>query len=144
MKRLVLFVALLLLMLSACGGGKQVSDAEDMMQDWKVALESLDLEKTMSVYADDIVWDDAAANDHLTNKSDVMGMYRWFYALTDVKMNVTSSFVSGDGKWASAEWMWSGTEGARDYSIQGVSVLEIRDGKIVRETIYYNRASSPY
>lgn len=144
MKRMLFLVGLMLLMVSACGGGKEMSDVEAIVQYWKVALESLDLEKTMSFYANDIVWDDAASKDHLTSKSEVLAMYRWFYALTDVKMNVTSSFVSGDGKWATAEWMWSGTEGVRDYSIQGVSILEIRDSRIVRETIYYDRTSSPY
>jgi len=94
---MLLLVALMLLMVSACGGGNKVSDAEATVQDWKVALESLDLEKTMSSYADDIVWDDAAAKDHLTNKSEVMAMYRWFYALTEVKMNVTPSPLPRSG-----------------------------------------------
>jgi ketosteroid isomerase-like protein len=144
MKRVLLLVALMLLMVSARGGGNQMSDAEAMMQDWKVALESLDLEKTMSFYADDIVWDDAAAKDLLTTKSEVMEMFRWFYGLTNMRMDVTFYFISGDGKWATAEWTWSGTEGALNYSIKGISILEIRDDKIVRETIYYDRTSSPY
>jgi steroid delta-isomerase-like uncharacterized protein len=129
---------------SAWGGGDQVTDSEAMMQGWIAAIESLDLEKTMSFYADDIISEDPAYQYRFTGRGEVMNMYMDVYALPDVSFEYTSSFVSGDGKWAAAEWSWSGTKNGTGYSIPGVSILEIRGGKIARETIYYDKTSSPY
>jgi len=121
-----------------------VTDAEVMVRDWIGAIQALDLDKTVSFYADDIISEDPAYQYRFTGRGEVKSMYVSVYALPDVKFEYTSSFVSGDGQWAAAEWIWSGTKGGESYSIPGVSILEIRDGKIVRETIYYDKTSSPF
>jgi ketosteroid isomerase-like protein len=97
-----------------------VADAEAMVQNWVAAIESLDLDKTMSCYADDIVSEDPAYGYRFAGLSEVGSMYVDVYALPDLRFDVTSSFVSGDGKWAAAEWTWSGTKGGKRYSILGV------------------------
>jgi steroid delta-isomerase-like uncharacterized protein len=144
MKRFMLLTALMLLIVSASVGCGQTTDTLTMVEEWAMALRTRDQEKTMSFYGDDIIWEDAATKDHVTGKPELTSMVIWLFALPDVKWDVTSSFVSGDGKWAATEWVWSGTNAGQGYSITGVSILEIRDGKIVRETIYYDRTSSPY
>jgi steroid delta-isomerase-like uncharacterized protein len=141
---LTALAALMLLMVSACGGSSQVAEEEAMVQEWVVAVKSLDLEKTMTCYADDVIYQDPAYQYRFTGGDEVRSMYMDVYALPDVKFDVTSAFVSGDGKWAAAEWTWSGTKGGKGYSIPGVSIFEIRGNKIVRETIYYDKTSSPY
>ena len=119
-----------------------MTDAEVMVRDWIGAIQALDLDKTVSFYADDIISEDPAYQYRFTGRGEVKSMYVSVYALPDVKFEYTSSFVSGDGQWAAAKWIWSGTKGGESYSIPGVSILEIRDGKIVRETIYYNTTAA--
>lgn len=121
-----------------------MSDSEAMMDRWIAAIESLDLEKTMSFYADDVISEDPAYQYRFTGWTQVRSMYAEMYALPDVKFVYTSSFVSGDGQRAAAEWTWSGTKDGTAYSIPGVSIVEIRSGKIGRETIYYDKTSSPF
>ncbi len=143
MKRVILLSCMMLMLGSACGGG-QVVDVAEMLQEWEAGLRSRDLEKTMANYGDDIVWEDAATGDRATGKEELRSMVVWLFSIPDVKWDVTSSFVSRDGKWAANEWVWTGSYGGQDFSISGASILEIREGKIVRETIYYDKTSSPF
>jgi steroid delta-isomerase-like uncharacterized protein len=121
-----------------------MTDAAATVQEWVAAIEALDLEKTLFCFADDIISEDPAYGYRFAGLSDVRRMYIDVYSLPDLKFDVMSSFVSGDGMWAAVEWTWSGTKSDQRYSIPGVSIIELRSGKIVRETIYYDKTSSPY
>lgn len=78
-------------------------DVDEMVQEWATGLRSLALEKTMSCYGDDIIWEDAATGDHATGKEELKSMVVWLFSLPDVKWDVTSYFVSQDGNWAANE-----------------------------------------
>ena len=70
-----------------------------------------------------------------------------FTSMPDLKIAVTNRVVHGDQ--LTVEWVASGTH-TRDYpglpatgrafSIPGVTVVVRRDGKIVRESLYYDMA----
>jgi steroid delta-isomerase-like uncharacterized protein len=70
-----------------------------------------------------------------------------FTAMPDLQIKVTNRIVRGDQ--LTVEWMASGTH-SRDYpglpatgrafAIPGVTVVVRRDGKIVRESLYYDMA----
>jgi ketosteroid isomerase-like protein len=112
---------------------------EELVKEWMVASEALDLMKTVSFYADDVVWEDPAYGDYFTSQEQVEEMYRWLYSLPDVAIDNTTFFISADGRWAAVEWEWSGTNEGEGYSTHGVSILEIEGDKIVHEVIYYDR-----
>jgi steroid delta-isomerase-like uncharacterized protein len=70
-----------------------------------------------------------------------------FAAMPDLKFTVTNRIVGGDQ--LTVEWIATGTHKVdypglpatgRKFSIPGVTVVVRRDGKIVRESLYYNMA----
>jgi hypothetical protein len=70
-------------------------------------------------------------------------MYRWLYSLPEVQLDDTGYFISADSHRAAVEWIWSGANEDEVYEIQGGSVLEIEDGKIAHEVIYYDPTLAP-
>jgi len=52
----------------------------------------------------------------------------------DLRLEVMS--VLGVGGWVAGEWVQTGTQGGRRYSLRGASILEVRGGKISRESMY--------
>ncbi len=111
----------------------------------KSALESLDADNLVSHYADNLVFADPAAGDDwsITSREELTLYFRRLFSLPDVKFEVASIF--GCNGWAAAEWIWSGRkpDSGQSYRIEGASILELRDGRIVRETIYYDPRSGP-
>ncbi len=70
-----------------------------------------------------------------------------FAAMPNVQINVTNRVVRGDQ--LTVEWVATGTHSydypgmpasGRSFSIPGVTVVVRRDGKIVRESLYYDMA----
>lgn len=118
-------------------------EVEAFMQDFMAATEARDLEKTLALYADSVVWEDPAEAVQY-DREVVEDMYRDLFSLPDVMLDTTAYFISSNGDRAAVEWIWSGTRGDETYSIRGASILELQDLKIVRETIYYDPTLSPY
>lgn len=109
----------------------------DVLQSAKHALESLDTNRLVSLYADDFVFEDTASNEVIISKEELRKYYHHLFALPNVKFSNVSFFHCEDR--GAGEWTWSGTKSGSDaeYSIKGASIFELRDGKIRRETIYY-------
>ena len=110
----------------------------------KEALESLDAEKLVSHYAEDAVFLDPCLGQDwfIRGKEKLKAYFQELFGLPGAKFEVTSVF--GCDGWAAAEWTWSGNKRGSDtrFSIKGASVIQIRDGKIARETIYYDPRSA--
>lgn len=115
------------------------NNIEQVVKDYREANETRNLVKIISLFAENAIFEDPAYGDYFTNREKIGEMYRWLYSLPDVKLETTSSFISDDGRYAVVEWVWSGTHESQPYSTRGVSILEIEEGKIVHETIYYDR-----
>jgi steroid delta-isomerase-like uncharacterized protein len=113
-----------------------------LLQSAAAALESLDAEDLVSHYADDFLFEDTPQDLRITGREQLMSYYRNLFALPAVKFEVTSMFHC-EG-WAGLEWIWSGTKPGQDagYRIKGASIIEIGDGKIAREAIYYDPRSA--
>jgi len=71
-----------------------------------------------------------------------------FTCTPDLKIEVQSLFVAGD--WAGAEWIQSGTYTGevagvevtgKHFSGRGASIIELREGKIRREAMYWDELS---
>jgi steroid delta-isomerase-like uncharacterized protein len=114
-----------------------------LLQSAAASLESLDMDKLVSHYADRFLFEDLPGNLRITSRERLESYYRNLFALPGVEFEVTSMFGCDD--WAGLEWIWSGTtpgQGA-EYRIKGASIIEMRDGRIARETIYYDPRTGP-
>lgn len=115
------------------------------LQSLKMALESLDSDRVLSHYADDVVFMDPAAGDEwaIKGKEELRRYFQRLFSLPEAKFEIASIFeCNGRG---AAEWIWSGSrpDENRRYRIRGASIVELRDDKIVRETIYYDPRPGP-
>lgn len=140
-------LALMVILLAGWGNGGEPTTAEAVVNEFIAATEALDLERTLALYGDEVIWEDPGygegPGDYFTSMAEVEAMYNWLYSLPDVEIDDTSYFVSADEGHAAVEWVWSGAKGDEHYAIRGVSILEIENGKIVHEIIYYDPTTAP-
>ena len=123
--------------------------AEKMLQDWNEAWNAHEVERILSYFTDDIVFEDLGGARVMRGKAE---MRTWISetlsAFPDFRTDLKSLFVSG--KWAGSEWVASGTSkgqlhhlkpSGKRYSVRGASIMELRGGKIKRNTDYYDSAT---
>ena len=115
---------------AAAKAGSDTAIAEQLFTAWN----SHDADKVAATFSDDAVYEDVTAGHISRGKADVR---KWaaggFTGIPDFKMEVVSSFFhNGRGV---VEWVWSGIDKelfrtGKKFSVRGVSVIEIRKGKI--------------
>lgn len=98
-------------------------------------------------HADAIVEDSMYATPFIGRAAILARKSAGFAAMPDVQIKVTNRVVHGDQ--LTVEWIASGTHAhdypglpatGRSFSIPGVTVVVRQDGKIVRESLYYDMA----
>jgi steroid delta-isomerase-like uncharacterized protein len=110
-----------------------------------VAWNSRDFEKLLSFFTDDCVYEDVALGRLERGKEQVGSLIRSiFIDVPDFKMEVKSAFGSGD--WGAGEWIMTGTyvhssvptvpATGKSFAVRGATILELRYGKISRNTDY--------
>jgi steroid delta-isomerase-like uncharacterized protein len=125
------------------------SDVERMIKDLYVDWNSHDPEKAVSFYTDDCVLENLATGEVCHGKNEVKAIVkRMSTDYPDFRFESKSCFASGN--WAASEWVMTGTHThssvpampatGKRFSVRGVSILELRKGKISRETEYWNLA----
>jgi steroid delta-isomerase-like uncharacterized protein len=125
------------------------TDVESMLADYLAAWNSHDVEKIPSFFTDDCVYEDVAIGAVNRGKEEVKAFASaTFAAFPDFKIQRTSSFVAGG--WRASEWIMSGTQTGdllgipatgKSFSIRGASIIELHEGKIRRNSDYWNMAS---
>lgn len=68
----------------------------------------------------------------------------WHRSFTDLRIELTSWFASGDGRHLALEWEWHVTrrsDGASSTTLDAI-VVELRDGRIVRWAEYFDTFGS--
>jgi steroid delta-isomerase-like uncharacterized protein len=123
--------------------------AEKMLQDWRGAWNTHEVERILSYVTDDIVYEDLGGARVMRGKAELRAwLNETFSAFPDFRVELKSLFVSG--KWAGDEWVTSGTlkgelfhlmPTGKGYSVRGASIMELRGGKINRNTDYYDSAT---
>ncbi len=103
----------------------------------KVALERGDAEALVDCYTDPCFLEDAPSGETWTTHEALAPMYRRLLARPTVFSDVR--VLEGDG-WAAIEWTWSGVNRRTSvpFRIRGASVIELGEGRIARETLYYD------
>jgi steroid delta-isomerase-like uncharacterized protein len=129
------------------------SDLERMLDDWAIAWSSDDTndpERVLALFADDCVFEDVTFGVVARGKEELRSFVKGaFAAVPDFKYGVTGRFAAS--RWAAIEWVMSGTHrgdfpgipatGKRFSSVRGSTVLELEDGKIRRESDYWDAAT---
>ena len=136
--------SLVVLLLAGCGdsadgGAEAITAVEANEEAYLDAFFAKDLDAVMDTFADDVVFVDQTSSDYLEGEDAVAAMYTGALRMTDPERSaVTDRFVAADGTFAASEWEWIGTSFyGKPFDLPLVVVHEYRDGKIVREAMYY-------
>ncbi len=124
-------------------------DVEKMLMDYVAAWNSGDPERIASFLTNDCVFENLGGEGVHRGRDEVKA---WatsvFAAFPDFNLEIRSLFVAGD--WVGVEWVETGThKGAmgshpptgKSFAVPGASILELHQGKIKRETLYWDSAT---
>jgi steroid delta-isomerase-like uncharacterized protein len=123
------------------------NDIEKIIKDWAAAWNSHDSDKTISFYTDDCVLEDNGLGVVCHGKKELAALCKsTFIDIPDLRFESKSLFNTGN--WVAWEWTMTGTQAhssnpaipatGKRFSVRGASIIEIHNGKIRRETDYYN------
>lgn len=153
-KRLTIIPLVFLLCFSlSCQQGEEVAEdakqqnAEKIVQKWIDMYALKDLNMIDDIYLDEAIFEDVPDLATYEGKDKIRKfMGELFGYSPDTKVETKATFLGKD--WAIVEWIWSGTqtgdiEGVieatgKRFSIRGASIFEFQDGKIKRQSDYYN------
>jgi steroid delta-isomerase-like uncharacterized protein len=126
------------------------TESEKMMNDYVAAWNAHDMERILSFCTDDVVFEEVAMEKVFRGKKEAKDFVsNTFTEFPDFKLEMKSGFGAGAG--GAGEWVMSGTFAnstnpqmpatGKRFSIPGASVIEFREGKISRESMYWNLAA---
>ena len=129
------------------------TDIERMLDEWAIAWSSSannDPERVLALFADDGMYEDVTTGVVVRGKEELRRyLIGAFATIPDFTFSVLRRFASG--RWAAIEWTMSGTNrgdwagmpatGKRFASVRGTSILELEDGKIRRQSDYWDAAT---
>src|ERR1700740_2655228 len=124
---------------------------ERLLDQWAIAWSSSDTERLLPLFTDDVVYEDvtfgavnrgkAALHDFATST---------FGAFSDLKFELKSRLVAADGKSGAMEWVWRGRQTKdlpglpatnKTFEVRGATVVDFTDGKISRNSDYWDLAT---
>lgn len=108
------------------------------------AWSSHDVERIASYFSDDATYEDVTLGVVKHGRAAIQAFAReTFDALPGFALE-QRSLVGGEG-WATMEWVMTGTdrETGKEFSIRGVSVMELDGSKIRSNSDYWNMADFP-
>ncbi|MDI1241849.1 MAG: nuclear transport factor 2 family protein [bacterium] len=127
---------------SSTQAAKQAGSDKRIIEQMFAGWNSRDANKVAAVFSEDAVYEDVTADHISRGRTEVR---EWaagaFVVFENFKMEVvSSSFHDGSGF---VEWIWSGTDKGihktgKNFSVRGVSIVEIRKGKIHRYKEFYD------
>ena len=147
MRNRIVLLAAAMLLIAGCGSsGGEADELAEIIAAIEAnetanfaAWQAQDLDALMDTFTDDVVYVDETFGDYFEGKARVRSMYSYVIAFADRDgTELSTRFVSADGKWAAITSEWVGTNfyGMR-FDLPTAVIHEYRDGKIVRETVYY-------
>ena len=109
------------------------------------AWNSRDANKVASCFTEDAVYEDVAAGQVNRGRAEI---HKWaagaFADIENFKIEVVS--ISVRNRRSTVEWIWSGTDKGlfktgKPFSVRGVSVIELRGGRVSSYKEYYDFAT---
>lgn len=126
-------------------------DVEKIFNDYITAWNSHDAEKIAEFFTEDGIHEDVAIGSLFRGKSELKaGLNPLFAACPDFKLELKILIRAGD--WIAQEWVMTGTQTGdftglgisatgKKFSIRGASITRLCNGKIARNTDYWNLES---
>ena len=142
----VFFATLMLTAIASAADGKAKADpGAEFAAKWIAAWNSHDADKFLPLFTDDAFYEDVAFGE----KSKGSAELRKFFAselegIPDLELKLERANLQGGH--GTIEWVFSGTDKGvyktgKKFSVRGVSVIEMRDGKISRNLDFYDLAT---
>lgn len=126
-----------------------ISDVERALDQWAIAWSSHDTEKVLALFTEDCVYEDVTFGVVNHGRAELRAFANGVFAgIPDFKVELTARFVAGPS--AGMEWVMSGTHKGdfpgmpatgKHFSIRGVTIVELREGKIRRNSDYWDAAT---
>jgi len=115
--------------------------AKRVMDDFIAAVSSHDPEKIGICFTEDCFYQDMALGGIMRGREAVKAGYSDIFAtIPDFKLEILSLFIADN--WVGTEWVMTGTSTTgKNFSTQGASFSELQEGKIKRNTDYYDPSS---
>jgi steroid delta-isomerase-like uncharacterized protein len=129
-----------------------------LFERWAAGWSAHDPERVAALYTDDCVYEDVPLGAVGRGRRELLALGRPFPlcgvagrpqdAFPDFAIEPTGGFVAGDR--AAMEWVMSGTHArglpgvpasGRRFRVRGATVLELRDGRVTRNTDYWDTAT---
>ena len=116
-----------------------------MLEDYFAAWNSQDVERILSFFTDDCLYEDVALKRIVRGKAELQALLESVFTdIAGLKMDIKSVFSSGN--WVASEWTMSGrfvhssdpllTATGKSFLVRGATVFELSNGKISRNTDY--------
>ena len=126
------------------------TDIKKMTDDYILAWNSHDVNKILTFFTNDCIYEDLAFGIVNHGKKELTAFVNSsFVDIPDVKFEVKSVFGASD--WGGMEWVMSGTfvhssipgipATGKTFSVRGASISQLHNGKIIRNSDYYNLAT---
>lgn len=122
---------------------------EHTLDEWAVGWSTRDIERVVALCTEDCVYEDVplGVTNHGKEELRAFGQ-QVFNAFPDFKIELTTQAAAGD--WAMLEWTMSGTHQAdlpgmpatgKSFSVRGATALQLDDGRISRDSDYWDMAT---
>ncbi len=140
-----LFLTMLLRPMTASPEDLKSGAGVALAKKWIAAWNSHDAEKMLPLFTGDVVYEDVAFGEVSHGREEVRKFFQAeIAAVPDLELKLLRSHIS-DGH-GTIEWTFSGTDKdvfktGKKFSVRGVSVIELRDGKISRNLDFYDAAT---
>jgi steroid delta-isomerase-like uncharacterized protein len=142
----ILLATLVLPAIAAPADGKSTTDPDaPVAEKWIAAWNSHNPDKMLALFTDDIVYEDVAFGEVSHGSAELRKFAASeFEGVPDLELKLLRADIHGGH--GTIEWTFSGTDKGvfktgKKFSVRGVSVIEMRNGKISRNLDFYDVAT---
>jgi steroid delta-isomerase-like uncharacterized protein len=157
MRTNALILVILVALSSSCatvrGGGAAVDTAplERLLDEWTSAWSSGDVPRLLALFSDDVHYEDVTFGMAVQGRAALRDFAATVAgAFAELRFEPRARFVSADGTSGVIEWLWRGRQTKdfpglpatnRPFQVRGVTIVEFRNGRIVRNSDYWDLAT---
>jgi len=124
---------------------------EHVLDEWAIAWSSSQVERLLPLFTDDVYYEDVTLGSVIKGKEALRNFAAaTFGAFADLRFEAKSRFVAANRKWGSIEWVFTGRQTKdfpglpatnKPFQVRGATVVEFRDGRISRNSDYWDLAT---
>ena len=141
----VLSITILLAMVASSESKPTSKHEGDIAEQWIAAWNSHNPDQMLALFTDDVVYEDVAFGEVSHGKTELRKFAsEEFDGVPDLELKLLRAHIQGTH--GTIEWSFSGTDkgvfkSGKKFSVRGVSVLDLRAGKISRNLDFYDAAT---